>query len=102
MFFNEQNFTTVKRFLSCQWFLFTDFSYENAVHPLYQQQFINKQKLVFDGSMVFFTDSSYEKLSDRRGSEPLVSSSSIDLRGDAMDTSSTPSKIAVSVIHITP
>lgn len=52
--------------------------------------------------MVFFTDSSYEKLSDRRGSEPLVSSSSIDLRGDAMDTSSTPSKIAVSVIHITP
>lgn len=68
----------------------------------YQQQFINKNKLVFDGSMVFFTDSSYEKLSDRRGSEPLVSSSSIDLRGDAMDTSSTPSKIAVSVIHITP
>ncbi|XP_056010607.1 disabled homolog 2-interacting protein-like isoform X9 [Ostrea edulis] len=38
-------------------------------------------------------DSSYEKLSDRRGSEPLVSSS-LDLRGDVMDTSSTPSKIA--------
>lgn len=48
----------------------------------------------------FFIDTSYEKLSDRRGSEPLVSSSSIDLRADAMDTSSTPSKIAVSVIHI--
>ncbi|XP_078324419.1 ras GTPase-activating protein nGAP-like isoform X8 [Crassostrea virginica] len=39
-------------------------------------------------------NSSYEKLSDRRGSEPLVSSSSVDLRSDAMDTGSTPSKIA--------
>lgn len=71
---------------------------------LYQQQFINKKKQnwCLIGQWFFFTDSSYEKLSDRRGSEPLVSSSSIDLRGDAMDTSSTPSKIAVSVIHITP
>ncbi|XP_052719192.1 disabled homolog 2-interacting protein-like isoform X8 [Crassostrea angulata] len=47
-----------------------------------------------DISFGYNQDTSYEKLSDRRGSEPLVSSSSIDLRADAMDTSSTPSKIA--------
>ncbi|XP_062571826.1 ras GTPase-activating protein nGAP-like isoform X9 [Saccostrea cucullata] len=45
------------------------------------------------GNFRGYADSSYEKLSDRRGSEPLVSSS-LDLRGEAMDANSTPSKIA--------
>lgn len=92
----------IKVFKVSVFFSPTDSSYENAIHPFLSTAIYLKKKMVFDGSTFFFIDTSYEKLSDRRGSEPLVSSSSIDLRADAMDTSSTPSKIAVSVIHVTP